>query len=305
MIELKNTIDKITKFEIRRITKKTLTFLLNIHIYLRLKSIIRYNSGSLLYIKKLRYAYWDKILSSKFSIKDNIIILIYQLEFIDKYGLFEIINNLTINPVFIWSLSDSINKFGITLSVPQSIKEGMISLIYTFNDEDVFVLKYSIIPGCIVQSLSDNVIFISVMQLVKNKKDIYQQCICKNFGTTPQRNLFYALLGIAKRLNIAEIYCVNAESQVYFQKDNLSFYETYNNFINTFDTVELRNSYYLLKLPYNEKPIQSITSSHRRRAKVRRKFNQDIQDSVYMSFDSIIHAINLEKEKNYLISCFK
>ena len=134
-------------------------------------------------------------------------------------------------------------------------------------------------------SLDEDVILISRMQLDNNKSVLYKDAIKQNARTTPAINLYYAIIGIATRLKINTIVSVSAENQISNKKGMLSFHKTYNDFFENFEGIERVNDYYILRLPYTEKPTKS---SHRKRSMDRRDFNSQIKISACLSLDDLV-----------------
>lgn len=273
--------------KIKRRIIKIIQFMFSLNLYLRFIYILHFNNASKSVIVRFNSAFWKTILSKNFSLKDIMIILIYQLKFIDKYFSFDFINYLDIAPYSIWCKESSDGNVEIILNIEKNISEGVFSLNYMYNGKQVFSTCFSVIPGYLIGSKVNSVLLISKMQLQYNQSELYNACININDGTTPQRNLFYALLGIAEKFNIGEIACVSSKSQIWFKEGKKSFYSAYDDFMNTFDNVKKENDFYRLALPYTEKSNTLVKASHRHRSKKRRLFNYNIKDSVFRSLDNL------------------
>ena len=274
---LKNLILKITRFK---------DLLFNIDNVLRLKTILLADKIYTLTQdnKTLYREFIYAILAKNLSSKQRLIIIIGNLTFINKIIPITFINKLQKKELWLWISDESTNTSKIRLDFASHGMEGFFRLYYLYNEETIFTIGFTIAPGDIFGVLNKDVIFISNMQLIKNRKHQYQCAINNNSKTTPQRNLFYSLFGIAEKFKINHIVCVDAESQISNDKGLLSFQATYNDFMSTFNGVHY-NNYFHLPLPYIEKDSNIVSSTHRRRNKIKRIFNNKIKNSACLSIN--------------------
>ena len=237
------------------------------------------------------------ILAKNLSSNDRLLILIHNYIFINEHFLSTCIDIMFDGRVTLWNSKDSTNSSTIALAMSstytlidvrlQSI-EGIFQLIYLYNDEPIFIFGFTIAPGNLFGVSEKNIILISRMQAEKNKSILYKSAVRKNATTTPGKNLFHALIGIAKKFKINTIVSVSAENVISNKKGMLSIHSTYNDFMETFEDIERINDYYVLRLPYSEKPTKSSDNKKIKRGIKRREFNREISLSVCMYLDELV-----------------
>lgn len=262
-------------------------FILNIYNVLRFIRILAVEKISLIAMtnKILYREFIYTLYANNLSSKDRLLILIHCFGFINKIFDIKIINDLKDSKNYILLSDDLTNTYKITLSIVSHTAEGIFRLKYLYKDKYLFEFGFLIAPGKLFNILDKDVILICKMQLVKGNTVLYRDALSENARSTPQRQLFYAIIGIAKKMNINTIISVDAQNQISYEKDISSFHSTYNVFMETFEGVERVNKFYFLKLPYTEKPTKS---SHGRGKREKREFNRQITIAACLSLDDLV-----------------
>jgi len=278
--------------------KRKLIKLLDIIVYfiyyLQYKTIINKNKCNIIRNKNMSWEFPKTIFAKNIRIKNILIILVYQYNLIEKYFCNEYLNLKSNIEISIWSNINFDTK--ILLSFSSDLSEGVLDLSYNYCGVNIYLLGFTMVPGYLFGISSPNAILISRMQVMRGAAELFAKCCKSNIGSNPQRNLFYAIMGIADKFKIDHLVCVNATNHIFFKKNISSFYTTYNNFFETFNGIKYDDNYYYLKLPYFEKQKLNNSSSHKRRRLIRRKFNDEIMQSVISFFDKNIHTSSIKND---------
>ncbi|MEI8186285.1 MAG: DUF535 family protein [Chlorobiaceae bacterium] len=265
-------------------TKRKFIYLIDIAINLRqyLRVLRGYRN-----IKKEKI-FWEfpmYFFSKDMGIKNTALIIAHHYGFIGNTLFDNSMNRELKYEISLWCCESVHSK--IKLSSSLSMNEGMLELIFNYNSVDIYIYGITIAPGYLFGLSCQSVILISRMQAVSGDSTLLQKCTKEQIGINPQRNLFYACMGIAEKLNITHLVSVKASNQVSSVNRRLSVF-TYDKFLETFGVNKCDNEYYYFELSMLQNNKSCNLTSHKRRHLIRHKFNTNIKQSIVINLDKVI-----------------
>jgi uncharacterized protein VirK/YbjX len=185
------------------------------------------------------------------------------------------------------------NRLTLTmgLSMPYD-EEGELSLLLNVNDDGVFVLAFTIVPGCVVQSQAAEVLLITRLQGRKGASSQIGYATKAMQDVAPRALLLAALQGIAEAFGISEIAAIPAIRQTSYVKHcAASFKEAYDDFFVDLGIPKSDTGFYHASLPIQAKPLAFIKPGHKIRTKKKRAFKQQIQSTFASFFEQDAHGL--------------
>jgi uncharacterized protein VirK/YbjX len=170
-------------------------------------------------------------------------------------------------------------RFTVTMGLSRDFdKEGEFSLNLHVDGEVVFLLSFTIVPGEIVKSESDEVLLISRLQGMKGSYHLIQLATKALHNVAPDALLLASLQGLAVAFGIGEIAAVSAGRQSSCTKDSAAaFKQAYDEFFLGLGIEETADGFFLTPVPVEGKPLVHIKKGHKLRTKEKRAFKQSIQ----------------------------
>ncbi|MGD0829682.1 MAG: DUF535 family protein [Terracidiphilus sp.] len=181
--------------------------------------------------------------------------------------------------VTIHEIKEDGNRFAITMGLSRpNVAEGELSLQLKVNDETVYVLSFTIVPGSIVGSRAAEVLFITRLQGVKGRYSLISMATRTLHDVSPPAMLLAALQGVAGAFGISEIGAIAGVRQSSYGRDCLiSFNEAYDDFFTGLGMTKREGGIYYASLPFQLKPLASIKQGHKLRTKKKRTFKLEIE----------------------------
>jgi uncharacterized protein VirK/YbjX len=162
-------------------------------------------------------------------------------------------------------------------------KEGELSLNLHVDGAIVFVMSFTIVPGWVMQSNSNDVLLISRLQ---GMRDYYPQIRASTkamHDVAPSPLLLAALQGFAKYLGIHRIASVSAARQSSYTEELSHFYKNaYDDFFSEIGLSSNASGFFVSPLPIEEKPMASIKHGHKLRTREKRQFKREVADQVFI-----------------------
>jgi uncharacterized protein VirK/YbjX len=146
------------------------------------------------------------------------------------------------------------------------------------NSLPLYHLSYSIAPGQLVGSTAAQVILIGRVQGVAGEFDAIRHATKTCLDVAPPYLLMAALQGIAKALHVRVIGGVKNEEQLIASIDDSRIvYFNYDEFWRAHLGIEAEK-FYLMPVPIPERPLELISTVHRRRTRIKRRFKSEIAE---------------------------
>jgi uncharacterized protein VirK/YbjX len=163
--------------------------------------------------------------------------------------------------------------------------EGELSLNFEVNGRVVFILSFTIIPGCVVKSEAQEVVLVSRLQVVKGCYDEIQRATRTLYDVAPPALLLAALCGVAEAFGIKAMAGITGTMKPefhFYEGEAAHIQQAYDGFFTELGATKGRADFYLGPLPPQEKPISSIKQGHKIRTRKKRAFKRDITQRVSM-----------------------
>ncbi len=180
----------------------------------------------------------------------------------------------------IWSLEAGENQLRIDLGLSIDYdKEGEHSLQLRCNGEVVYLVSFTIVPGCVVGCPAREVALISRLQGAKGHSRLLS-CACRVLDDMPAPiALVTALCGICRALGVEALACVSAENQTaYMTEYDAVFRKAYDGLMDALGVKRNERGYFVSTLPLPHKPMSEIKEGHKVRTKRKRRKRCEIED---------------------------
>jgi len=170
-------------------------------------------------------------------------------------------------------------KFAIVLIASEDNRhEGDLSVILSVDDTRLCRMSFCYLNADIFGLPSQMTILISRNQINRiSARDSFDRCFKQN---TPQFFCLAAICGIALSSEFKTLFAIKHDSQIaYEEKFDPGFRHSYTALWERFDAIEIERHVYMLNVPLNLRPLRSLESGHRARARKRRMHWDDISQS--------------------------
>ena len=112
-------------------------------------------------------------------------------------------------------------------------------------------------------------------------RQLFDQCFKQN---TPQLFCLSAVCGIALTNEFRTMFAIKHDAQIAYEGPlHTGFHNSYAALWEKFDAVEIDGHVFLLKVPLNLRPVGLVSRDHRRRARARRQYWDEIVQSTRLS----------------------
>ena len=181
-----------------------------------------------------------------------------------------------------YEVSNGGNCFSLTigLSTPPFDKEGELTLGLQVNGKTIFSMSFTIVPGWVVKSDSQEVLLISRLQGTLGCRPQMKLVRKYLYEYSPRRLLLAAVQGVADIFEVNQMVAVCADNQRSL-KVGLSeiLKKAYDDFFAKQGMVRTSAGFYSGPLSNEGKPLTSYQGRARARARKRRKMRQQIQSA--------------------------
>jgi uncharacterized protein VirK/YbjX len=160
-------------------------------------------------------------------------------------------------------------------------KEGELSLNLHVDGVVVFVLSFTIIPGSVVESESEEVLLISRLQGTNGYYPQIRAATKALHNVAPAALLLAALHGFAKAFGIDRMAGGSAVRQASFTEQLSGFYKSaYDDFFSEIGVSKNASGLFLSSIPPEGKPMSSVKRGHRIRTREKRQFKRQLAEDV-------------------------
>jgi uncharacterized protein VirK/YbjX len=194
--------------------------------------------------------------------------------------------------VVLLEICEASHRFTITLGLSRPYdQEGELSLDLRVDDEIVFILAFTIVPGSVVRSPAAEILLISRLQGVKGTYPPISVATKTLHDVAPDAMLLAALQGFANAFQISEIAAVSAVMQSSYSEDAAAvFRQAYDHFFAGLEIPKNPAGFYSTPVPIQGKPLSSIKQGHKLRTKEKRAFKQQVQVACAAFFEEFAPA---------------
>jgi len=200
----------------------------------------------------------------------------------------KLLSNLLAQDLIICSWG-SFDKFSIQLTTAiLTMYEGELVINYVINNEIIYFITFSIVPGDMFGSSEKNIVFIGGSQGSKNCFELIQSATKSNFDVSPQASLITCLKAVTLSIGVLDIVGISEDNQVAVGR-NHSKMRNYNNNYNDLwiasGGIQNLNGDFLIPTHLYERPINDIKKGHRIRTKRKRNFKRFLYMQTLLSFE--------------------
>jgi uncharacterized protein VirK/YbjX len=179
--------------------------------------------------------------------------------------------------VALWRMAAGGEDYAIVLMFNADYHwEGDLSLIMLSGGTRIYEISFSVLPGMLVGSAAETVLFVTRVQGVKDRFDDIRRATKFCRQVAPAHLLVAAAQGVADVLDISVMGGINNAEQLCADRTDEEFRFDYDGFWETFSAARTRLGFYSLDLPLQHKPIEEIPRSRRRRTRLKRQFKEDV-----------------------------
>ena len=181
--------------------------------------------------------------------------------------------------VLLWeSVVDNQNFCIVLIASDDNRHEGDLSVVLHVNDTRLCRMSFCYLNANVFGLPSHKTIMISRNQTDRTSvRDSFDRCFRQN---TPQLFCLAAICGIALANEFKTLLAIKHDSQIaYEERFDSGFRNSYTALWERFDAVEIERHVYMLSVPLNLRPLRSLDSGHRVRARSRRRYWDDISQS--------------------------
>jgi uncharacterized protein VirK/YbjX len=169
--------------------------------------------------------------------------------------------------------------FAVKVGPPRPWIEGELSLYFVVDEQVVFVLSFTIVPGWVVQSEFDEVVLISRLQGVKGCFAEIQLATKSLGDVAPPAMLVAALCGLADAYGIRGMAGINAhmaQEHYLLSVGEAALEQAYDSFFIEIGATRAPSGFYLAPIPLPEKPMTLIKKGHKTRTREKRALKRDV-----------------------------
>jgi uncharacterized protein VirK/YbjX len=193
-----------------------------------------------------------------------------------------------------WRADD--HEFSISLSGPCMVshhREGELTLTFCMDGVALFKLAFSVVPASAItldahQKLgcSEQVVYVGQVQGMPGQFDLISQATKVCLAIAPQDLLMSALSGVAQAWGINRVLGVQADRHLSagtLRQLGRSF--DYAAFWGQYRATPCAGGHQVMSVPFEEKPIEQISSHHRNRTLKKRQFKRVVTHEIALAVE--------------------
>jgi uncharacterized protein VirK/YbjX len=194
-------------------------------------------------------------------------------------GFFE---GVSTSSYLLWSKEDPRGSCAMRLTFNKT-DEGELSVVYMRNEQRIFEISFSIVPGCAIGASAKELLFIALVHGANNKFAEIKQAteVCED--VPPQHMLMLAIRSIAQSLGITAV----AGVANYNLLNGGNFKFNYDAFWENWVERPTGRHFYEIPIPLPRTELCEIQSDHRRRTRRKRRFKDQVGDSIAASLREV------------------
>ncbi len=181
--------------------------------------------------------------------------------------------------ILLWEHSVRGFKFTIVLiATPDNRNEGELSVILFVNKVTISIMSFCYLNANVLGLSSYMTLLISRNQTSRNSsRELFDRAFKQN---TPQLFCLSAICGIAMTNEFTTIFGIKHDAQIFYKESlDTGFRNSYTGLWEKFDAVGLDRQVFMLNVPLSLRPVELVSGEHRRRARARRSYWDQIVQS--------------------------
>jgi uncharacterized protein VirK/YbjX len=193
----------------------------------------------------------------------------------------------------LWSRQTDGHTYRIVLTFPRATHdEGDLALLFEADGIDIYTLSFALGPGSISGAVDGRALYIARVQGRARGLPAITHATKDCLDVSPAWSLLAAAEGVASALDIHHMLGVSARNQITADREfpHLDLEKAYDDLWQAAGGRLLDRGFYHLAVPAEPKPLQFIQRSHRRRAKRKREFRNQVADQVSLGMRKLILA---------------
>jgi uncharacterized protein VirK/YbjX len=193
-----------------------------------------------------------------------------------------LLRDIMVGAIPIFEICEDHHRFAITIGMSRPANnEGEMSLSLLVDDEIVFILGFTIVPGWVVKSKAREVLLISRIQGMRGRFDEISLATKILWNVAPSPLLLAAMQGFGEAFGINELAGVSSTTHRYAIDDEHAPHveSAYDGFFEALGVTRTPNGYFSSPIPMKEKPLALIKRGHKIRTKQKRAFKEEVQNA--------------------------
>jgi uncharacterized protein VirK/YbjX len=189
----------------------------------------------------------------------------------------------TSDGILLWERCFNNLRFTIVLiAAPDNRNEGDISVILSVNKVVLSMMSFCYLKTSVVGLPTEMTLLISRNQTSRiSSRQLFDQCFKQN---TPQLFCLSAVFGIAMTNEFRTIFGIKHDAQIIYKESlDTGFRNSYTALWEKFDGQEIDRQVFMLSVPMKLRPVGLVSGEHRRRARARRGYWDEIIKSACFS----------------------
>jgi uncharacterized protein VirK/YbjX len=225
-------------------------------------------------------------LAKRFDKKTRRQILKFHHQYLMNHVVEDFYETITQARSVLWSETLDGGTYSISVSFnPTWNSEGDISLTFDTNGTPIYEISFTIVPGTVIGCGAKPALLIGRIQGRIRRTETIRIATRACHDIAPPYLLVATAVSIAAALKIAVIGGVTNEEQLGRSVNEAEvFYFDYDAFWETFPVTKGSTNFYVITVPFPEKPLDQIGRSHRRRTKAKRRLKKQIAEGAAAAF---------------------
>lgn len=236
---------------------------------------------------RLANRYFGSYLSTRFDKKARRQSFHHHYEYMNRHASQSFYKETLGRAPTLWERADGETVYSVNIAFNTEWQcEGDLSLIFSRNGKSLFRLSFAIVPGHLVGSRFESVLFVACVQGAKGHFEEIRRATKCCGEVAPQHLLLVAAQAVAQSLSVPCIGGIGNREQISRgSASDATFVFDYESFWR--DHFAIRNDiYFEMPLPLYQKPLMEIAIAHRRRTRRKRRFKESVCDEIQESFSA-------------------
>jgi uncharacterized protein VirK/YbjX len=193
----------------------------------------------------------------------------------------------------------------VLIATPDNRNEGELSVILSVNEVVLSLMSFCYLNADVFGLSPEMTLLISRNQTSRNScRDSFDRCFKQN---APQLFCLSAVCGVAMTNEFRTVFGIKHDAQIFFKESlGTGFRNSYTTLWKKFDGVEIDRQVFMLNVPLNLRPVGLVSGEHRRRARDRRAYWDEIVQSTRLSMAKyrMLSDLNTMSETSSHIATF-
>ena len=239
--------------------------------------------------------YFGQYLAKNFRLKFRREIMVFHNRYLLERTVRSFFATMVAERTPLWNKTVDGNAYSISLSFRSEYHfEGDLCLTFERNGVILYLITFSIVPGHPIADTADPAFLVACVQGAPEQFEAIRISTRENNDIAPNQMLMAALFALAGPLDIKSVAGVTNRLQL-SRKEAEPFPFDYDVFWQSFAARETPCAFYEMSVRNPYKPLLSVKLEHRRRARLRRRYKDQIAASVSRTFAEQFLTLNPTK----------